>query len=79
MALCECVSLRYVSIRHVGKEVRREWRERRDRKKEKEKRKRKKERKKEEWGQKGWASSSNIRQSDSALKLFIMGGEHFTL
>lgn len=43
MALCECVSLRYVSIRHVGKEVRREWREGRDRKKEKD---RKEERKK---------------------------------
>lgn len=39
---------------------------------------RKKERK-VKWGQKHWTGGSNIRQSDSALKLFIMGGEHFTL
>lgn len=38
-----------------------------------------KDRRKEEWGQRGWARSSNIRQSDSGLELFIMGGEHFIL
>lgn len=54
---------------------------RRNRARRKERTKGRKNERKEErnGGKKGWASSSSIRQSGFALKLFIMGGEHFTL